>query len=293
MMDVSYEAWLFARVVAAAFIGTGLGVTGSMLQRYLNNDLADPYLLGVSGGAMLGSVGLGLLVPGAWLVSPLVILLVSLCGSFSFGSALLLLTIWGRRRLFSGRAGLVLLGVAINGFCAALTMLLMSLEHPLYPRVDYGWLVGRIESYGMVETLLLGLLIGSGVAIYCVILPAVERAPYGDFWMRKADKVPERAEFLLLVAVAVIVCTVTAYAGSIGFVGLMVPHIARVFCKSFRSELVVSAGIGCLLLVGADLLAQFVLYPRVLPVGVLTSLAGAAGLGCVLMVRARGGRSYG
>lgn len=292
-MDVSYEAWLFARVVAAAFIGTGLGVTGSMLQRYLNNDLADPYLLGVSGGAMLGSVGLGLLVPGAWLVSPLIILVVSLSGSFACGSALLLLIIWGRRRLFSGRAGLVLLGVAINGFCAALTMLLMSLEHPLYPRVDYGWLVGRIESYGMVETLLLGLLIGSGVAIYCVIVRAVERAPYGDFWMRKADKVPERAEFLLLVAVAVIVCTVTAYAGSIGFVGLMVPHIARVFCKSFRAELVVSAGIGCLLLVGADLLAQFVLYPRVLPVGVLTSLAGAAGLGCVLMVRARGGRSYG
>jgi iron complex transport system permease protein len=293
MMEVSYDSWLVARIVAAALIGTGLGVTGSMLQRYLNNDLADPYLLGVSGGAMLGSVGLGLLVPGVWLVSPLVILLVSLCGSFSFGSLLLLLIIWGRRRLFSGRAGLVLFGVAINGFCAALTMLLMSLEHPLYPRVDYGWLVGRIESYGTYETLLLATLIGVGVAIFCSIAGAVERAPYGEFWMRRAGKTPERVEFLLLVAVAIVVCTVTAYAGSIGFVGLMVPHIARMFCKSFRAEMVLSAGFGCLLLVGADLLAQFVLFPRVLPVGVLTSLTGAIGLALVLMKRASGGRVYG
>ncbi len=292
-MDVGYVSWMAGRVVSAAVIGTGLGITGSMLQRYLNNDLADPYLLGVSGGAMLGAVSLGLLVPAAWLVSPLVILAVSLFGSFSFGVLLLFVIIWGRRRLFSGRAGLVLFGVAINGFCAALTMLLMSLEHPLYPRVDYGWLVGRIESYGASETLLLVALVGAGVAIFSSIVGAVERAPYGEFWMRRAGQTPERVEFLLLVAVAIVVCTVTAYSGSIGFVGLMVPHIARVFCKSFRSEVLLSAGFGCLLLVGADLLAQFVLFPRVLPVGVLTSLAGAAGLALVLMKRASGGRVYG
>jgi iron complex transport system permease protein len=281
--------WFFARAIVAAILGAGLGAAGAVLQRHLNNDLADPFLLGVTGGALLGSVGIAIVVPAAWLVGfgPDEILWLSIAGAACGGGLVLAVLLFGRRRLYRNASGLILLGVVLNGFCAALTMLLMSFDHPLYPRIDYSWLVGRIEVYSPANTTLLLGLVSAGMALLVVVLGFVERSPYGDGLVPvgSAERNPAIAEALLLLGVGVISCTVAAFAGAVGFVGLMVPHVARWFSKSFRVEFWLSSLFGAVLLALADAVSQLIVWPRVLPVGVLTSLIGAVGLGWILRRR--------
>lgn len=274
-------------MLIAFAMGAGLGVSGAVLQRYLNNHLADPFLLGLSGGAVLGSVGLSLVLPVAWLSSPLSLLIFNVLGALFGGMLLLGIILFARRRADPGVAGLILLGVVLNAVCAALTMLLMAFDHPLYPRIDHSWLVGRVESYPAVGLALLWLFIGVGLFGLWKLRRLIERAPYGQDFLRGLGLAPQRGERILLLCVCLIVSFVAAYGGSIGFVGLMVPHFIRPFCRSFSQQLVGAFFAGGALLVVADLVSRVVVYPRVLPVGVITSLVGALVLGLVLRTRSR------
>jgi iron complex transport system permease protein len=283
-------SWVLGRASVAAIVGAGLGGAGAVLQRYLNNDLADPYLLGVSGASVLGAVLAGIVVPASWVfaVPPQGLLLLSLVGAALGGGLVLALLLWGRERLYRNVAGLVLLGVIINALCSSLTLLVMAWDHPLYPQVDYGLLMGRIEAYSWLETLILVVLVGLGLTLLGLVQTFVAWSPYGGAAVPVSSKsglLSRYPEVVLLVGISVIASTSAAYVGAIGFVGLMVPHLARGLTRSFWSEFILSIILGGVVLVAADALVQRVVWPRVLPVGVATSLIGALALAWLLRRR--------
>lgn len=300
----SGESWWIRRTLSAAVIGAGLGVVGSALQRYLNNDLADPYLLGVSSASLLGAVLAGVfflpILPlqlSSGLLSDEFAFWVDglrLVGALSAAASVLLFLLWSQERFYRTSGEMVLLGIVVNAFCGALIMLLMSLDHPLYPRVDVGLLVGRIEAPGLEWLAVQIFVVSLSVSAIWSMRKGIAAAAYGFHVERLHSADPRRLQRALLVWVCLISATASAFAGSIAFVGLIVPHLARLAppFRSFGHQLMGSAVLGAFVLCGSDFIAQRVIYPRVLPVGVVTSFMGSIALGWVLFARVRRGTPH-
>lgn len=256
------------RVLLAAFTGAALALAGLLLQDFFRNPLVEPGLLGVSAGAGLAAVlAIAAGLAGIWLL-PLV----------AFGGALatlaLVLTIG--RRLGSGNASLLLVGVAINALAAALVHLLLSLGDNTLLRSASFWLMGSF-AHGDWRLLLPSLLLLAVAVAHCV-----HRAAALDVWQLGDSEAAHlgldirrfRREILLLASV--LVALAVAQSGGIGFIGLLAPHMARrLGLQRHRELLPASLALGMVLATGADWMARVWLAPLELPVGVLTALLGA------------------
>lgn len=261
------------RVVAALLVGAALGVAGLALQGLTRNPLADPYLLGVSGGAGLAVVLLHS-VPGVgralgWTALPLA----AFIGALAALALVLTLarTAGGRLSLVS----LLLAGVVVNAFCAALMTLLLTRADPFRLRLTTSWLLGGIGFVAWPELLacaglatVVGLLLrGWAHRLNAFALGTAAAGGVGLDAPRVVREVALLASVLAAVAVAV--------AGLIGYVGLIVPPLVRKLVgNDFRATLPVGAAGGALLVLLADTVARTALAPEELPVGVLTALIG-------------------
>lgn len=271
------------RVLGAVLVGGTLAVVGAVLQAVLRNPLADPYILGISSGASVGAA-LAALVTGAafgW---------VSRTG-MAFVAALLSVWIVYRVAEVRGRvpaARLILAGVALSAFATAVTGLL------LYLVPDAGamrgvifWLMGGLGSArwpGVLWT-------GAWLVPMVVMLMASARWQttllLGDEAALSLGVDVARTRRWLIVISALAAGAVVAFAGAIGFVGLIVPHALRPFTgPDHRRLLPASLLFGALLLVLMDTIARLVLAPEELPVGILTGLLG--GPFFLMLLRHRG-----
>ncbi len=255
------------RVLAAAALGGALALAGVAFQALLRNPLADPYVLGVSGGASLGGVlalvvGLGTeLVPVA-----------------AFAGALL--TVLGLQRLASvaGRLDvltLLLTGAVFNATSAAaiVVLQLVASRDELHAVVLY--LLGRVPALPKIELAAIVL----AALLVAILLFARGRAlnalALGEEGALGVGVEVERLKRMLFVAGALLTALAVSWAGMIGFVGLVVPHLVRrTFGADHRLLAPLSGLVGAAFLVGADLVARVVAAPRELPVGVVTALVG-------------------
>lgn len=268
------------RAVLAAAVGAALAVAGALLQAILRNPLADPALLGVSGGAALGAafvLALGITLPPALAFGSALLPFIPVAGA-AFAGALLAVSLvlrLGRRAQRVDLAGVLLAGVAVNTLCGAAVGLLMVLSGDSALRSISFWLFGSLAqaSWGQLAPLLLGL----PIALYATRHwgKALDLYQLGD---REAGHhglpvagLQRRALLLasLLTALAV------AMAGIIGFIGLLVPQgLALMLGPSYGQRLPQAALAGATLLLLADLAARLALAPTELPVGMLTALLG-------------------
>jgi iron complex transport system permease protein len=268
------------RVVLGLLVGGALALSGLILQALLRNDLAEPYLVGVGPGAFLGVTVAGLLGAGAGLLSR---------GAWAFlgasGVALLVFAGVRRSRRLSGPA-LLLAGVAIGAFVSAVSTAALYVRVPDWEQVVF-WLLGHLHVATGAELALLAavLLLGVGVALWRARdLDAVALGEEGA-WLVGVDV------RRLLLGLGLLACLLAAAAvalsGLIGFVGLLVPHLARrLGGPRHRVAVPTALGLGAGLLVLADALARTVHPPLVLPVGVVTAGLGAPAL-AFLLLRAR------
>lgn len=275
------------RVAAGAVVGICLAVAGLVLQGVTRNPLADPYLLGISGGAGLLVVLLhafhGLIEALGWWLVPLV----GFFGAQAAAFAVLLLA-----RGAGGRTtvlGLILGGVVINAFCAALMSFLLARFDPFHLRITTIWLAGGI---GLTDWLQLAVvaLVTAGAWLYLrarahhLNAMALGSGGAGAVGV-DADRLLVRAAMLasLLTGLGV------SLGGLLGYVGLIVPHAVRLLVGSdFRATLPVAVGGGALLLVVADTAARLAFAPEELPVGVLTAILGCPVL--LVLLRAQLGK---
>ena len=282
--------WRCPRVVAGMLVGACLAVAGSVLQGLTRNPLADPYLLGISGGAGLAVVLLhavpALVVGTGWWLVPLA----AFAGAQAAALAVLAL---GRATGVSGGRisvlGLILAGVVINAFCAALMAFLLARFDPFRLRITTLWLAGSI---GFTRWSQLALVAAVTAAAWIYLRSQAHRLNALSLGTRGAESVGVDAERLLLRA-AIVSSVLTglgvSLGGLLGYVGLIVPHAVRLLVgRDFRASLPVAAVAGPLLLVVADAVARLAFAPEELPVGVLTAILGCPVLLVLLRAQLRG-----
>lgn len=271
------------RVVAAALTGIALAVSGTLFQALLRNPLAEPFLLGVSSGAALGAV-LALTVLGGAL-GP------AGTAGFALAGALVAIAIVFRVALGVGRLDthvLILAGVVVAAFFGAGVMLLLSVAEADATRSAILWTMGSFERAGWESTIILAAAaLGGGALAFGMSrhLNALALGEEAAAYLGARVELINRAAYViasLLAAVAV------STAGVIGFVGLVVPHGARMLWGGdHRTLLPLGALGGAAALVLADMVARTALRPLELPVGVVTALIGVP-LFLVLLKRTHG-----
>lgn len=257
------------RVLLAFLVGGSLGVSGAALQALIRNPLADPYLLGLSGGAGLGAVAaMALKLPGAWAVP-----------AFAFVGALGAVGLVYRLSVVSGRRldprVLLLAGVIVGAFTAAIMTAIITLSPTDQLRNAFLWLLGGFSaaSWSAVQLFLLYAIIP--LAVLMVQARALDLLTLGEEPAQALGTEVERLKRVVLVSTSLLTAAGVAVCGVIGFVGLVVPHALRGLLGPLHRRLLPAAFLaGGGFLVLADAAARTVVRPIELPVGVVTALVG-------------------
>ncbi|MFE9044300.1 FecCD family ABC transporter permease [Streptomyces sp. NPDC007818] len=261
------------RVVLGTVVGAGLAVVGTVLQALVRNRLADPFLLGISSGASAGAVLVLVLGIGGGLTTTLALP----AGAFA-GSLVALVLVYALARRGSTMTGprLVLAGVAVSYILTALTTLvLVGAGRPEHFQEALYWSFGGLGSARW-DTLVLPtvvLVLGTGVLL--VLARPLDLLLTGEEGATVLGLDTARFRAAVFLLASLVTAVMVAASGAVGFVGLMVPHAARlVVGASHRRLLPVAALGGAVALVVADLAARTVAAPQDIPVGVLTALTG-------------------
>lgn len=268
------------RILTAAAVGAGLALSGAVMQAITRNPLADPYLLGLSSGASLGAVSVLLL--GLAVLLPLAAFLGSM---LALGLTLLLASSLGR--ITPTRT--VLAGLAVSALASAITSLVIfwAVTGDSYREI-LGWLLGSLAGarWPAVAISFAAILI-AGVPIM-LTGRLLDAFAFGDVSAASLGVNVSATRWGLLAASALLTGAMVSVSGSIGFVGLVLPHAVRLLVGSgHRALLPLSALVGGIFLVWADTLARTVFDPRELPVGIVTAIIGAP-VFAVLLARRRG-----
>ena len=260
------------RAVLAFLVGGSLGVAGAALQALVRNPLADPFLLGLSGGAGLGAVSaIALHLTGPWAL-PLA----------AFVGALAALGLVYRLGLIGGGGAgaldpriLLLGGVAVGAFAAAITTAIVSLADAAELRNAFLWLWGGLSAASWQAVLLVALYVPVPLLVLVAAARPLDLLALGEEPARYLGADVDAVKRRVYVAASLLTAAAVAVSGVIGFVGLVVPHIARLTWGHRHRALLPAAFLGGgALLAFADTLARTVVAPRELPVGVVTALIG-------------------
>ena len=267
------------RVLTAAAVGAGLALSGAVMQALTRNPLADPYLLGLSSGASLGAVAVLLL--GVAILLPLAAFRGAM---LALGLTLLLASSLGR--ITPSRT--VLAGLAVSSLAAAVTSLVIfwTVTGDSYREI-LGWLLGSLAGarwpavgIGFSAILIAGL----PIMLSSRILDAFA---FGDTAAATLGINVPGSRWTLLAATALLTGAMVSVSGSIGFVGLILPHAVRPLVgPRHRALLPLSAIVGAIFLIWADTAARSLFDPRELPVGIVTAIIGAP-VFAVLLTRRR------
>jgi ABC-type Fe3+-siderophore transport system permease subunit len=272
------------RVVLAALIGAGLAIAGAAYQGVFRNPLADPYLLGAAAGAGLGAT-LAIAYSPVQSLGPIgIVPLAAFAGALiGVGSALALGTLAGG----SHSPTLLLAGIAVAAFLAAAQTLVQQ-RNTDDLREIYGWLLGQLGKAQWSDVLVVLPYLGAACIVLLLCGRALDVLAVGDDEAASLGVHPGRLRLLVIVAASLATAAAVAVSGLIGFVGLVVPHIARRFVGGSHARVLpVSLLIGGAFLVLTDIVARVVLAPAELPIGVVTAFIGAPFFAGLLWVGAR------
>jgi cobalamin transport system permease protein len=260
------------RVLLAAVTGMALGSSGTAFQGLLQNALADPYILGVSSGAALGSIlGYALGLPFA--VLPF----------FAFGASLAAMFLVYRTAMREGQIAphtLLLTGVILNAFLFAFILILNGLANFAQSQRILFLLIGNLETETYGRIALVVAVTALGLTLLTAEGHALNLLAAGPEAARSLGLDPNRHRKRVFFAASLMVGAVVPLAGLVGFIGLFVPHIARfVVGPDHRLSIPAAAWIGAILLVVCDTIARTLLvssaFQTELPVGAVTALVGA------------------
>ena len=276
------------RILLGVLAGLALGVAGTAYQAVLRNPLAEPYILGVSGGAALGAI---LATTGAFNLT-MVGMAARPLGAFV--GALITIGFIFRVAALRGRASsysLILIGVVINSFFSALILFIVTVADFTRFQGVLFWLAGSLSSLSYPVLAILGAVLAVGLGILLPMGPALNLLSQGEETAGQLGLHTQRTRVIAITVASLVTAAVVSFAGLIGFVGLMVPHIMRlVLGPDHRLLLPASALAGATFLVIADTLARTLAAPTEIPVGIVTAVCG--GPFFIYLYRAQGGSSY-
>ena len=257
------------RAVMAFLVGGSLAVAGASLQALVRNPLADPFLLGLSGGAGLGAV----VAIALHLTGPFALPLAAFAGALGAMGLVYRLGLVGGAEL--DPRVLLLGGVAVGAFAAAITTAVVSLSDATQLRNAFLWLWGGLSGASWDTVLVLGVYLPLPLIVLAASARPLDLLALGEEPARYLGADVDRLKRRVYLAASLLTAAAVAVSGVIGFVGLIVPHLGRtLFGHRHRALLPVAAVAGGTLLCLADTLARVAVAPRELPVGIVTALVG-------------------
>ncbi len=272
--NTDYQIFIFRiqRIILAALVGSALASAGVILQAILRNPLADPYILGISSGAGLGTIiavisGISF---GLWAGSPISL--------FAFAGSLGTVWLVWLIGSFAGRwqvTSLLLAGVVINAFFSAVIMFLVSIAKSEQFRATIYWLMGSITPKDWRVLAIAAICIIGGQAGLLTVCNKLNALSLGEQEAQGLGVDINKVRTIAFALSAFITAVAVSLSGLIGFVGLIIPHGVRLILgPDHRQLLPASAIIGAAFLIIADTLGRTVLHQEELPVGIITAIAG-------------------
>lgn len=262
------------RLVAAAVVGAALALAGVIFQGLLRNPLADPYVIGTAAGAALGA-SIALILSGSFAFIWQGFTLVPLAAFLGALGAVLIVYRVSQVGPRVPIVTLLLAGFALSSILTATMAFLWLLNDVTLRRVIF-WTMGGLSTAGWAQLALVAPLVVAGLLASRLFTADLNALLLGEEAAAHLGVEVERRKFLLLALGSLLTAAAVSISGLIGFVGLVIPHVARLLLgPDHRTLLPASALIGALFLVLADLLARTLLAPQEIPVGILTALSGA------------------
>lgn len=261
------------RILLALVVGGSLAVTGGIFQTILKNPLADPYLLGISSGAALGVIisifsGININIYGFTSTT-----------FMAFTGALLILFIVYRLSRVNNKISpqtMLMMGVMVNAVIFAIIMFLTSVVNANQMFKIFFWLLGYLSSPDYVSLTVISLLSLAGMVIILYHARLLNVLTLDDDTAQSLGINLESVRRRIFIAGALLITAGVSVCGPIGFIGIMVPHAVRLLIgNDYRLTIPVSFVGGGILLMAADAIARSIISPAEIPVGIITSLAGA------------------
>ena len=274
------------RVMNVALVGASLSLCGAAMQGLLKNPLADGSTLGVSSGASLGaviSIAFGITLPGIPLAGTM-----SMAMLFAFLSLVVILGLAYRLDGSLSTGTIILIGVIYSMFVSSVLSLVITFAPDKVQSITF-WTMGSLAGRGYVHVLVLlgALVVFGGVLFGCA--RELNAFAVGEDNARHIGVNVRRVKLTVMIAVSALIGVCVSVGGTIGFVGLVTPHMVRLITgPNHRRLLPASAFGGAIFLMLCDLLARTLFEPRELPVGVVTSFIGSI-LFVVIFIRTRRG----
>ncbi|WP_342652818.1 iron chelate uptake ABC transporter family permease subunit [Pseudomonas sp. F3-2] len=273
------------RAIVAAACGAGIAVSGVVLQSLLRNPLADPYLLGISAGASTGAVLVAIIGLGAGAISLSAGAFVGAVAAFALVA---LLARSSRGQTATGQ--IILAGIAGSQLFNALTSFLITKSASAeQARGIMFWLLGNLSGVRWASVTLAVTVVLAGLLVCLWHRRSLDAFTFGADSAASLGIPVHRVQAILIATAALMTAVMVSIVGSIGFVGLVIPHAVRMMTGVRHARLVpLSALSGALFLIAADVLSRTLIKGQVLPIGVITALVGAPVFALILL---RGNRS--
>ena len=258
------------RILGGVIAGAALAICGVVLQSVLKNPLADPYTTGVSSGASLGAVLA--MTTGMTVVSAEWNMVVM---AFLFSLLPIGLMVAVSKLKNSSPTTIIMVGLAVMFIFNAITTVLMLLTDPNNLARVYRWQVGTLDLVTKSDLFPMAAVTAAGIIITMLMSKRLNVLSTGDENAKGLGLDVENTRLIFLVVVGLVTATVVSFTGLIGFVGLVIPHIVRLFIGADNRYLIpASAALGSAVLVAADVVGRWVLAPTILQVGVIMSFVG-------------------
>lgn len=277
------------RVILSALVGASLAIAGAAFQGLLRNPLADPYTLGVSSGASLGAVITLFFQISFPFVGSFTLPLLSIL--FSLVTIFFVLAFARKIERSMKVETIILTGIIFSSFLGALISLMIALTGEELRQI-ITWLLGSVSMRGWdyIKMIMPFFIIGSFILI--INAKELNAMSFGEERAQHLGVNVQKRKLIILTAGSILTGAAVAVSGTIGFVGLVIPHLARLLWGPDHKHLLplsILTGSGFLIL--ADLISRTIISPTELPIGVITALIGAPVFAIILLQRKRTERS--
>ncbi|HEY97055.1 MAG TPA: iron ABC transporter permease [Dehalococcoidia bacterium] len=260
------------RVLMAGLVGAALAIAGATYQGLFRNPLADPYLIGVAQGASLGAV-IGFLLPVSWNLAGFgLVPLLAFAGALLATTTVYLLARVGKTLPMTT---LILAGVALSALLSSIVSYLVISSGESMKAIVF-WLMGSFALSDWSEVGVVLPYVAVGVIVIILFGRMLNVMQLDEEQAQQLGVNVERLKIILLAAATLITAASVSFVGTIGFVGIIIPHAVRlVWGSDHRSLLPLAVLIGAIFMILADLIARTVLAPTEIPIGVITAICGA------------------
>ncbi len=275
-----YIIWNYRipKALTAVLVGSGLSLSGLLMQTLFRNPLAGPFVLGISSGASLGAAILimGSSLIGGWFTYGM-INDISLAIAASAGSLLVLLIVVAVAARVKDSMALLIIGLMFGSITAALVTVLSYFTSAEQLQQYIYWSFGSVGNLSWLQILLLLIAVIIGVMLSIFSLKSLNALLLGEHYARSMGVRIKNSRNIIIIATGILAGAVTAFAGPIAFIGLAVPHLTRQIFNTTDHRILLPAVLiyGAILLLVCDTIAQLPTSALVLPINAITSIIGA------------------